>query len=98
MIYKSASSLGSWCQCAHQLRRKNIDVVSTPFDWAFVSLEAILHLLSTDFSHYFLRENLTPTADKSKVVDRDSGMLIQHYFGRDENNQVTDAIIDKYYE
>lgn len=97
MIYKSASSLGSWCQCAHQLRRKKINIVSTPFDWAFVPLQAILHLIETDFSHYFLRENLTPTDDRSKTVDRDSGMLIPHYFGRDEHNQVTEAIIDEDY-
>jgi hypothetical protein len=44
-----------------------------------------------------MRENLSPDQDGRNVVDRDSGINIPHYFGRDPNNQITESIVDADY-
>ena len=95
--FKTLSSLGSWCACAHQLRRSGKHTIATPFDWTFTPIKAIEHLINTNFRDFYRHENLAPNNGGENVIDRDSGLLIQHYFSSDSSNRITQEIIDREY-
>jgi hypothetical protein len=87
-MYSSVSTIGSYCEAAHQLRRGARDVVSGPLDWVFADRLAILACIEADFVGLCEWENLVLTADLLRIQDRVFGVDFFHQFPRDPEGRV----------
>jgi hypothetical protein len=86
--YASVSTIGSYCEAAHQLRRAARDVVSGPLDWVFADRLAILACIENDFAGLCEWENLVITADLLRIQDRVFGVDFFHQFPRDAEGRL----------
>lgn len=54
--------LGCHCGVAWWMREYNIRFFALPFDWCITPYKALYETIESDFSHYFKKENLVPSA------------------------------------
>ena len=53
-----AISLGSFCHASMSLKRNNLKLFSSPFDWIFCNNKMVKHCIEDDFKQFLLLENL----------------------------------------
>lgn len=73
-------SLGSNCTAAYQLRNSNLRTFAYPFDWILSrDINGLFKAIKTDFTDYFLKENLINSA-AAQVIDTQYNMYYIHDF------------------
>jgi hypothetical protein len=97
--YDQIISLGDWCAPASNIRRKFGLDRAMPFDWWITPYNALINVLTDDFSELFRRDNLEIITkngmDRLSVMCGHYGILHHHDFRRNAEQKVElDALND----
>lgn len=106
--YDLIVSLGGSCASTKQLRKRNLQFESFPFDWLFHKEESQLSALAdgfkTNFNNWLKQENLNPLPEKERgdskcnqYIDIETGFRYIHDFFQPKENQTQyKQVLDKY--
>lgn len=80
------TSLGSACRPAQALKRNNLRVFSSPFDWMMeYKLGTIINFINNGFDNFFLQSSIIGICGKNHIVrDELTGMIAMHSFPIDK--------------
>jgi len=81
--YDHIVTLGGWCQCAYQVRRRFGLETAQIFDWWVTPTDSLVRLFAEDFAGLFQPENMLVVGNAESVMCAKYGVLHHHDFKRD---------------
>ena len=80
------TSMGAACRPAQALKRNNLRVFSSPFDWMMeYKLSTVIDFINNGFDKFFLQSQIIGTCGKNHIVkDELTGMIAMHSFPKDK--------------